>query len=86
MATDVPQRELRNDTGALLRRVRDGERLRITVNGHPAAMLVPLTDAPPPDFVSSTDLAAALTGLLAPDDDFGLADLRSGDEAADPFA
>ena len=40
MAT-VPQRELRNNTAELLRRVERGERLTITVHGHPVADLVP---------------------------------------------
>jgi prevent-host-death family protein len=86
MATDVPQRELRNNTGALLRRVEDGERLRITVNGHPAAMLVPLADEPAPQFVATAVLVDVLGRLLPSDDDFALAEIRRGDEATDPFA
>jgi prevent-host-death family protein len=46
MATDVPQRQLRNHTADLLRRVEDGERLRITVHGHPVAELVPVVQRP----------------------------------------
>jgi prevent-host-death family protein len=86
MATDVPQRELRNNTGALLRRVADGERLRVTVNGHPAAMLVPLTDEAAPQFVATSALVQALAGLLPAEDDFSLAEIRDADEAVDPFA
>jgi prevent-host-death family protein len=86
MATDVPQRELRNNTGALLRRVAAGERLRVTVNGHPAAMLVPLADEPTPQFVATSELIDALAGLLPEGDDFSLPELRDGDEALDPFA
>ena len=44
MAT-VPQRELRNNTAGLLRRVERGERLTITVHGHPVAELAPLRRA-----------------------------------------
>jgi prevent-host-death family protein len=44
MATDVPQRELRNRTADLLRRVEAGERLRITVHGHPVAELVSIEE------------------------------------------
>jgi prevent-host-death family protein len=40
--SEVASRELRNDTAGLLRRVQHGERLTITVNGRPVAMLVPL--------------------------------------------
>lgn len=46
MATDIPQRQLRNHTADLLRRVEDGERLRITVHGHPVAELVPVERGP----------------------------------------
>lgn len=39
-------RELRNNVSQILRRVEDGERLRITVSGRAVAELVPLTDRP----------------------------------------
>jgi prevent-host-death family protein len=42
----IPQRELRNDVSAVLRRVMTGERLRVTVAGRDAADLVPIEDAP----------------------------------------
>lgn len=42
----IPQRELRNDVSGVLRRVRSGESLRITVSGNDAADLVPVDDAP----------------------------------------
>ncbi len=35
-------RELRNETSAVLRRVEEGQRLTVTVNGRPVAQLVPL--------------------------------------------
>lgn len=38
----IPQRELRNDIGSVLRRVEDGESFTITVNGRPVAELGPL--------------------------------------------
>lgn len=41
----IPQRELRNDVSAVLRRVMAGEQLRVTVAGRDAADLVPI-DAP----------------------------------------
>jgi prevent-host-death family protein len=40
--TEVPTRELRNDTAGVLRRVQAGEEIVITVNGRPAAKLVRL--------------------------------------------
>jgi prevent-host-death family protein len=40
--TEIPLRELRNDTSGVLRRVEDGERFTVTVSGRPVAQLVPL--------------------------------------------
>lgn len=42
----IPQRELRNDISAVLRRVMGGEQLRVTVSGRDAADLVPVEEAP----------------------------------------
>jgi prevent-host-death family protein len=42
----IPQRELRNDVSAVLRRVMGGEQLRVTVAGRDAADLVPIEGAP----------------------------------------
>lgn len=46
MTADVPLRELRNNTSAVLRRVEDGERITVTVNGRGVAQLVPLPRRP----------------------------------------
>ncbi len=46
MSVDVPSRELRNNTRALLDRVRDGETLTITVDGRPVAVLEPVGRRP----------------------------------------
>lgn len=40
--TEVPSRELRNDTAGVLRRVQGGERVTVTVNGRAVAELVPV--------------------------------------------
>jgi prevent-host-death family protein len=83
MATDVPQRQLRNSTADLLRRVERGERLRITVQGHPVADLVPVDDAQP--FVPYAAVAEGLRGLMSPDDRLDR-DLRDvDDEPLQPF-
>lgn len=83
MATEVPQRALRNETAALLRRVEAGERLQITVHGHPVAELGPISDRP--RFVPSGPLGSGLRGLLDPDDPLA-EELRKSDAAAsDPF-
>ncbi len=44
---EIPQRELRNKVGQVLREVSAGARLRITVRGRPVADLVPLTEGSP---------------------------------------
>jgi prevent-host-death family protein len=85
MATEVPQRELRNNTAELLRRVERGERLRITVHGHPVADLVPADR--PAAFVPFSEVRAGLRGLLAQRDGLGR-DLRNellAGEPQDPF-
>ncbi|MGQ0745112.1 MAG: type II toxin-antitoxin system Phd/YefM family antitoxin [Acidimicrobiales bacterium] len=43
---DIPARELRNDVSQVLRRVQDGERLRVTISGRPVAQLLPLPARP----------------------------------------
>ena len=40
--SEVPSRDLRNDTAGVLKRVQDGEDVVITVNGRPVARLVPV--------------------------------------------
>ncbi len=42
MATTIPQRELRNDISAVLRRVAAGEEFVVTVSGQPVAELRPV--------------------------------------------
>jgi prevent-host-death family protein len=84
MATEVPQRELRNNTASLLRRVEAGERLRITVHGHPVAELVPLERTQ--RFVPFDELVNELRGTMLPDDRLEY-ELRELDEPPrDPFA
>jgi prevent-host-death family protein len=84
MATDVPQRQLRNNTADLLRRVEGGERLRITVHGHPVAELVPVERAQP--FVPFDVIVRELRGLMRVDDRLDR-ELRELDEPPrDPFA
>ena len=41
MGTAISQRELRNDSGAIMRRVEAGERFTVTRNGVPVADLMP---------------------------------------------
>ena len=83
MATEVPQRQLRNNTAALLRRVEAGETLRVTVHGHPVADLVPSGAAP--GFLSRERLIAELGGLLDAEDPLDRVLRESDDPALDPF-
>ena len=84
MATEVPQRQLRNDTASLLRRVEAGEHLCITVHGHPVAELVPVDRTHP--FVPFDELVSELRGTMLPDDHLD-DELREFDEIPrDPFA
>lgn len=83
MATDIPQREFRNNTAGLLRRVEGGERLRITVHGHPVAELVPVDHEE--RFVPFMQVVDGLRGLMRADDRLEH-ELREADEPpADPF-
>lgn len=82
--TTVPQRELRNDTAAVLRRVEAGETVRITSNGRPVADLVPVDRAA--SFVALSEVVRQIGGVLRPDDRLD-GELREYDsEPADPFA
>ena len=38
----IPQRELRNDIGRVLREVEAGETIEVTVDGRPVAQIVPI--------------------------------------------
>ena len=82
MAT-IPQRELRNDTAAVLRRVEAGETVRITSNGRPVADLVPVDRAA--TYVPLTDVISQIGGVLRADDRLD-EELRALDlDAGDPF-
>ncbi len=86
MATHVPQRELRNNPGAVLARVERGEELTITVRGRPVADLIPTREREQRLGVSWETFATGLHGLLADDDRFE-ADVRESlaGDAEDPF-
>ena len=42
MATEISQRELRNDSGRIMRSLRRGETFTVTSNGQPVGELTPL--------------------------------------------
>ncbi len=55
MSTNITQRELRNDSGDIMRRLDDGETFIVTSNGRPVGELTPLRRN---RFVSSIAVAA----------------------------
>jgi prevent-host-death family protein len=68
MATEVPARELRNNTAELLRRVDAGEQIVVTTRGRPVASLVPFQSArrrwlPRAELERRLDVAQADPGL-----------------------
>jgi prevent-host-death family protein len=85
--TTIPQRELRNRVGAVLRRAELGERFTITVGGRPVAELGPLSGRRAP--AAPGRLAAVLAETpVDPAWAEELRRLRDGDAAAssDPWA
>ncbi len=65
MDTTISQRELRNDSGEIMRRVERGERFTVTRNGTPIADLVPhdLNTTELPRFVPVEIIAAGAAHL-----------------------
>jgi prevent-host-death family protein len=62
----ISQRELRNDSGAIMRRVEQGERFIVTRNGVPVAELIPHDPTAldiPPQFVPVAQIAAGISRL-----------------------
>lgn len=80
--TEVPTRDLRNDTAGVLRRVQEGEDIVITLRGRPVARLTPVMK-PRRRWMPRAELAARLRTAQA---DPGLkSDLArlAGDTTAD---
>lgn len=66
MATPVSQRELRNESGAIMRRVQQGERFTVTRNGVPVADLAPHGESAPDRpsrFIPVAQIAAGTSEL-----------------------
>jgi prevent-host-death family protein len=81
MATTIPQKELRNNVGEVLRRAEAGERFTITVSGRPVAELGPVRTR---QWVPSAELADLWRTPPDPTLDQELQAL--GGELADPWA
>ncbi len=85
----IPQKEIRNNVGEILRRAEAGEEFTITVSGRPVAMLGPIPFEPEHDGEAGTWVdSAELTDLMSlpamPD---FLEDIRGGfvGELRDPW-
>lgn len=79
MARTISQRELRNDSGAIMRAVEAGESFVVTRNGVPLAELTPLKRR---TFVPKEEALAAFRGLPRMDFERFRADL---DAVVDPW-
>ncbi|WP_022926747.1 type II toxin-antitoxin system Phd/YefM family antitoxin [Patulibacter americanus] len=75
----IPQRELRNNVGEVLRAVEAGESFTVTVRGRPVARLVPPGDGPRVD----VDRTTLLRILAAPVDDELAAELDAAEAPVD---
>lgn len=69
-AREIPQRELRNHVGEVLREVEQGATLRVTVRGRPVADLVPVEEERVPRFASRLSIERLLA-RARPDAGFG---------------
>ena len=86
MGTTISQRELRNDSGTIMRRVEAGEHFTVTRNGVPVADLMPHDRAKADRrrrFVSVGEVAAGLSRLRNWDVEHFAAELRQLDAAVD---
>ena len=66
MATPISQRELRDNSGAIMRRVQQGERFTVTRKGIPVADLVPHGESGPDRprrFVPAAQIASGASEL-----------------------
>jgi prevent-host-death family protein len=79
---EITQRELRNDSGSIMRGVEHGESFTITRNGTPIGRLIPLRRR---TFVPRAEVMAAFTTAPAVDPDRLRADLEEVVDQ-DPFS
>lgn len=82
MSRRITQRELRNDSGAVMRALDRGERFVVTRNGAPVGELTPVDPGP---FVDREAVLAAFEGAPRIDADAFRADVDAGlDQDATP--
>lgn len=80
MSDSIGQRELRNDSGAIMRRVEAGESFVVTRNGRPIADLVPHAREQEPTPRTLSELQDIFRGLPPVDTDQWKADRARADE------
>ena len=84
MTTVISQRELRNNSGEIMRGLDDGETYIVTRHGQPVGALTPLRRE---RFVAADEVVAAFVGAPAVDPDQLRADLDAVvDQSIDPRA
>lgn len=85
MKTTISQRELRNDSGEIMRRVERGESFTVTRNGTPVADLTPhdTSTTGRPRFVPVETIAAGTAALPNWGADLFIDELRDLDDAVD---
>jgi len=84
--TTISQRELRNDSGAIMRRVEQGESFTVTRNGAPVADLIPHDNTKgtrPQRFVPVDRIASGIAALPSWGVDRFAGELRELDDAID---
>jgi prevent-host-death family protein len=81
----IPQRELRNHIGEILRAAEAGTEFTVTVRGRPVARLGPPDRADQPAVEVSAERVQRILGETPVDDGFAsdLADLRAAEAPAD---
>lgn len=84
MAREITQRELRNDSGAIMRALDGGETFVVTRNGVPVGELTPVRRR---RFAAAEAVVALFAGAPAVDGERFRADVDAAlDQAADPVA
>jgi prevent-host-death family protein len=81
----IPQRELRNDIGAILREAEAGTEFTVTVRGRPVAKVVPIEEAPRPRRYVDRETLRRFFAQNPPDERWAadLAEMRSAEPPID---
>lgn len=80
----IPQRDLRNNVGEILRAAERGDSFTVTVRGRPVARVVPLEQPPGPRVDVDPETLRAIVDEHGPDEEW-LRELREMREAEEPI-